>query len=90
MNDLERYRQLLAFSADGVHELDLRGHITRINASGCAVLCIADPAAALSQPLATFWPEAARDVLEASLATARTGRSMQFTQVLPSASGEPG
>jgi PAS domain S-box-containing protein len=90
MNDLDRYRQLLGFSADGVHELDLRGHITRINASGCAALCIADPVAALGQPLATFWPEATRDVLEAALATARTGRSMQFPQVLPSASGERG
>ncbi|HEV7121801.1 MAG TPA: ATP-binding protein [Rhodanobacter sp.] len=90
MNDLERYRQLLGFSADGVHELDLDGHVTRVNASGCAALCIDDPVAALGQPLAKFWPEAAREVLEASLATARTGRSMQFPQMLPSASGEPG
>ena len=87
MNDLERYRQLLGFSADGVHELDLQGHITRINASGCAALCIADPAAALGQSLASFWPEAARDELEAALAAARTGRSMQFPLMLPSASG---
>ena len=87
MNDLERYRQLLGFSVDGVHELDLQGHITRINASGCVALCIADPAAALGQSLASFWPEAARDELEAALAAARTGRSMQFPLMLPSASG---
>ncbi|HEV7123699.1 MAG TPA: ATP-binding protein [Rhodanobacter sp.] len=90
MNDLERYRQLLGFSADGVHELDLGGHITRVNASGCTALCIDDPVAALGQPLATFWPEATRDVLEASLDTARAGGTMQFPQALPSASGEPG
>ena len=90
MNDLERYRQLLGFSADGVHELDLRGRITRVNASGCAASCIADSVAALGQPLATFWPEAARDALESSLDTARAGRSTQFPQMLPSTSGEPG
>ncbi len=90
MDDLERYRQLLGFSADGVQELDLRGHITRINGSACDALRIADPAAALGQPFAAFWPEAARAEIEAALATARTGRSVQFTQVLPSAGGEPG
>lgn len=89
MDDLERYRQLLGFSADGVHELDLRGHITRINASGCAALCIADPVTALGRTLASFWPEATRDELEAALATARAGRSVQFPQLLPSISGEP-
>jgi PAS domain S-box-containing protein len=88
MNDLERHRQLLGFSADGVHELDLQGRITRVNASGCAASCIADPVTALGQPLATFWPEAARDVLEASLDNARAGRSTQFTQRLPSTGGE--
>ena len=89
MDGLERYRQLLAFSTDGVHELDLRGHITRINASGCAALCIADPAAAIGQSLASFWPEPARAELEAALAAARAGGSMQFPQMLPSTSGEP-
>ena len=89
MNDLERYRQLLGFSTDSVHELDLRGNITRVNASGCAALCIADPATAVGQPLASFWPEATREELAAALASARTGRSTQFPQVLPSASGEP-
>ena len=88
MNDLERYRQLLGFWADGVHELDLFGHITQINASGCEALCIADPAAARGQPLAAFWPETAHDALESALASARTGRSTQFPQMLPSASGE--
>ena len=90
MSGLDRYRQLLGFSADGVHELDLDGRITRVNASGCAALCIADPAAAIGQPLATFWPEAARNEIEAALATACTGRSTQFTQMLPLADGEPG
>ncbi|TAL89011.1 MAG: PAS domain-containing sensor histidine kinase [Rhodanobacter sp.] len=89
MNDLERHRQLLGFSVDGVHELDLRGRITRINTSGCATLCVTDPATALGQALASFWPEAAHDELEAALVAARTGRSMQFAQMLPSASGEP-
>jgi len=90
MNDLERFRQLLGFSADGVHELDLRGRLTRINAAGCAASCIADPASALGQPLAVFWPEAARDALQAALDSARAGGSTQFPQMLPSASGEPG
>ena len=89
MDDLERYRQLLGFSADSVHELDLRGCITRINASGCVLLSIANPAIALGQPLASFWPEAARGELEAALAAARTGGFVQFPQMLPSASGEP-
>ncbi len=89
MTELERYRQLVGFWADGVHELDLHGRITRINASGCAALCITDPAAALGQPLVTFWPEAARGEIGAALESARTGRSVQFTQVLPSTSGEP-
>ena len=89
MDDLERYRQLLGFSVDGVPELDLRGHITRINATGCAALGIADPASALGEPLASFWPEATRDQLAAALAAARAGQSMQFTQMLPSASGAP-
>src|SRR3546814_3421373 len=63
MNDLERYRQLLGFRSEGVHELDLRGHLTQINASGCALLCIADPAAALGQPLGSFWPEHRKGVV---------------------------
>ncbi len=88
MNDLERYRQLIGFSPDGVHELDVQGRITHVNDSGCAVLCIADPAAAIGQPLATFWPEPARAAIEAALATARQGKSVQFTQILPSASGD--
>lgn len=90
MNDLERYRQLLGFSADGVHELDLRGRLTSVNAGGCAASCIADPVAALGQPLAAFWPEAALEALQDALDTARAGRSTRFPQMLPSASGEPG
>ncbi len=89
MEDLEHYRQLLGFSADSVHELDLRGHITRINASGCAALCIADPATALGQSLASFWPEAARGELDAALAATCAGGFVQFPQMLPSASGAP-
>jgi PAS domain S-box-containing protein len=88
MNDLERYRQLIGFSADGIHELDLQGHITRINESGCAMLCIADPARAIGRPLANFWPEAVRPAIESALATARHKQSVQFTRMLPSVSGE--
>lgn len=88
MDDLECYRQLLGFSPDGIHELDLRGNIVRINARGCAALCIADPDAALGKALAAFWPEAALGELEAALASARSGQSSQFLQVLPSASGD--
>jgi len=90
MNQLERYRQLIGFSPDGVHELDVHGRVVRMNGSGCAALCIADPVAAIGQPLAAFWPELARTALETALATAREGRSLQFTQILPSASGEEG
>ncbi len=90
MNDLERYRQLISFSMDGVHELDSLGHIIRINANACAALRISDPAAAIGQPLARFWPDSTLGKIETALATARTGRSVQFTEVLPSASGEPG
>jgi PAS domain S-box-containing protein len=90
MNQLERYRQLIGFSPDGVHELDVQGRVVRMNDSGCAALCIADPVTAIGQPLAAFWPELARTALETALATAREGRSLQFTQILPSASGEEG
>ena len=90
MNELERYRQLIGFSADGVCELDLSGHITRVNASGCVALCVTDSGTALGQPLVSFWPEPARDMLEACLADARMGQSTQFPQMLPSASGDPG
>lgn len=87
MNDLERYRQLIGFSPDGVHELDVQGRIIRMNDSGCAALCIADPVAAIGRPLAAFWPEAARATIEAALLTARLGQSAQFTHTLPSSSG---
>ncbi|WEN14870.1 PAS domain-containing protein [Rhodanobacter sp. AS-Z3] len=89
MSGLERYRQLVGFSADGIHELDLSGRITRINASGCAALCIPDPAAALGQPLVSFWPEAAHEEIEAALASARAGQSVQFTQMLAGTKGMP-
>ena len=89
MDDLARYRQLLGFSVDGVYELDLRGYITHINANGCAVLGITGPAAALGQPLVTFWPEAARGEFAAALTAARAARATQFRQMLPSASGQP-
>ncbi len=88
MNDLERYRQLIGFSADGIHELDLQGHITGINESGCAMLCIADPAAAIGQPLASFWPESVRPTIESALVAARHRQSVQFTRSLPSVSEE--
>lgn len=90
MNELDRYRQLIALSADGVHELDLRGHIIHVNASGCAALGLAKAEEAQGRPLASFWPEPARDMLAACLATARAGESTQFPQILPSPSGEPG
>lgn len=90
MNELDRYRQLIAFSADGVHELDLRGHIIHVNASGCAALGLAKAEEAQGRPLASFWPEPARDMLAACLAAARAGESTQFPQMLPSPSGEPG
>ncbi|MEO7066969.1 MAG: ATP-binding protein [Rhodanobacter sp.] len=89
MDDLERYRQLLGFFADGVQELDLHGHIIRINASACTALGITDPNAALGQSLASFWWKAGRSELEIALAAARTGQSMQFPQMSPSATGEP-
>lgn len=88
MNDLERYRQLIGFAADAIHELDLQGHITRINESGCAMLGIADPAGAIGQPLASFWPEVIRPTIESALVAARNNQSAQFTRMLPSASGE--
>lgn len=88
MNDLERYRQLIGFSPDALHELDVHGCITHMNDSGRAVLCIVDPVAAIGQPLASFWPGPARAAIEAALATARQGQSVQFTQILPSASGD--
>lgn len=87
MNDLERYRQLIGFSADGIHELDPQGHITRINESGCAMLCIADPACAIGRALANFWPEAVRPAIESALVAARNKQSVQFTRMLPSVSG---
>ena len=90
MNDLERYRQLIGFSLDGVHELDVRGHVVYMNGSGCAALGIADPVAAIGQPLARFWPEPTHAAIEAALVAARNGQSMQFTQILPSASGDDG
>ncbi|OOG64790.1 hypothetical protein B0E46_05125 [Rhodanobacter sp. B04] len=88
MNDLERYRQLIGFSPDGVHELDVQGRIIHMNDSGCVALCIADPAAATGRPLAAFWPEPARAAIEAALLTARSGQSAQFTQTLPATGGE--
>ncbi|WP_426689744.1 two-component system sensor histidine kinase NtrB [Rhodanobacter ginsengiterrae] len=88
MNELERYRQLIGFSPDGVHELDVHGRIVRMNDSGRAVLCIGDPAAAIGQPFVAFWPAQAATTIESALAGARQGKSVQFTQALPSASGE--
>ncbi len=88
MNDLERCRQLIGFSADGIHELDLQGDITHVNQSGCSMLCIADPAGAIGQPLASFWPEAVRPTIESALLAARDRQSVQFTRMLPSGSGE--
>ncbi|WP_350015504.1 ATP-binding protein [Rhodanobacter sp. IGA1.0] len=88
MNELERHRQLIGFSPDGVHDLDLQGHVVQMNERGCAVLCLAGPAAAIGQPLASLWPVSARGTIESALATARQGRSVQFTQVLPSARGD--
>jgi PAS domain S-box-containing protein len=90
MNRLERYRQLVGFFPDGIHELDVSGHIVGMNDSGRAALCIADPVSAIGQPLAAFWPEGARAAIDAALASAREGRSVEFTQVLPSADGEDG
>jgi PAS domain S-box-containing protein len=89
MSGLERYQQLLGFSADGVLELDLRGHVTRINTCGCTALSIANSDAALGRQLVSFWPAAAHDEIEGALAAARTGQSVQFTQMLPSANGRP-
>ena len=90
MNDLERYRQLIGFSLDGVHELDVCGHVVYMNDSGRAALGIADPVAAIGQPLARFWPEPTHAAIEAALVAARNGQWMQFTQILPSASGDDG
>ncbi len=73
MSDLERYRHLFGFSADGVvHELDPRGNITPINASGCDASCVADPAAAPGRPLASFWPAATGTRGCASACSSRT------------------
>lgn len=88
MNDLERYRQLIGFSSDGVFELDVRGRIIRMNHGAAAVVCVADPAAAVGQPLVALWPEPSRATIEAALVTARSGQSAQFTQTLPSIDGE--
>ena len=89
MDDLERFRQLLGFSANAVYELDLAGNIIHINVLGCAALCVGNAALALGQPLAAFWPQADRDELETALRMTRKGQSLQFPQALPSASGEP-
>lgn len=90
MHELERHRQLISFSPDGVHELDLHGCIVRINDSGCAALGLADQVDAIGRPLSGFWPEASRVTLDEALAVARTGTPVQFTQMLPQAGGAQG
>lgn len=88
MHDLQRYRQLVHFSLDCIHELDLQGRIVHVNGSGCEALQVADAESAIGRPWASFWPGDARARLEAALEAARSGQSSQFTGMLPWADGE--
>ncbi len=82
-------RRVVESSSDCIKVLDLEGRLLTLNAPGCRLLEIDDPASCLHRPWLDFWPAEGRGTAVAALEAARRGEPSSFRGECPTSKGTP-
>jgi PAS domain S-box-containing protein len=90
LRESERFAGLLVeASPDCVKVIDREGRVERMNAQGCRLMEIDDPAAVCGADWPSLWPCEGQDEARGALRAALAGETARFTGFCPSAKGTP-
>jgi diguanylate cyclase (GGDEF)-like protein/PAS domain S-box-containing protein len=82
-------RSIVEASADIIQLLDVEGKLEFMNSSGVRALEIEDPDALVGKDWVALWPRSARPAARQAVDAARIGAVGRFTELCPTAAGEP-